>query len=138
MKPFWTLERLMARFMVRKTQAFSFMVFLFLFIKPRWGLWRWTHPCPRFPNLPHLFPFSHMGLGIRGISFCPRHFIHVFKWFPISFILSLKVYGFNLWVYSWLGYQKRMFKFLRTGKDNFGFFFYLHHYNYIEFSYVNN
>ncbi len=99
-RPFWALEKSMAEFMVGKTQAFSFMVFLFFLIKLRWGFWRWTHPWLGFPNLPQLFPFSHMGMGIRGINFCPRRSIHVFEWFPISFILSLKVYGFNLWVYS--------------------------------------
>jgi hypothetical protein len=41
-----------------------------------------------------------MGIGIRGIGFYPRRSIHVFEWFPISFISSLKVYGFNLSVYS--------------------------------------
>jgi hypothetical protein len=43
-KLFLTLERSMVEFIVRKTQAFLFMVFLFFLIKPRWGLWHWTHP----------------------------------------------------------------------------------------------
>jgi hypothetical protein len=68
------------------------------------------------------FHFPIWAWVLRGTSFCLRRSIHVFEWFLINFYSSLKVYGFNPWVYSWLGYQKRMFKFLKTRKDNFGFF----------------
>ncbi len=63
-----------------------------------------------------------MGLGIGGIGFYLSCFIHVSEWFHVSFILSFKAYGFNLWVYSQLGYQKGVSKFLKIGKDNFGFY----------------
>jgi hypothetical protein len=40
-------------------------------------------------------------------------------------------------VHSQLGYQKRMCKFLRITKDNFGFLFILHYYSCNGVLYVN-
>ncbi len=53
------------------------------------------------------------------------------------YLACLLPHAYYMWVHSWLGYQKKMSNKKKDCKNNFGFLFILHYYNYSGLFYVN-